>query len=98
MDRHNIDDAIKKVTILYDQCKETLELLNKVQNDELYVSIIIPFGDDGIKITNWIFENNIVAKWQSFDVCITDTVIRLSITGFNFRNKEDAMAFKLRWL
>lgn len=95
-----LDNGFGQVNQVYNACKSTLDELNKLQNDELFVSIDVTVNSKHVEkeVNEWIFENNIVAKWQIFNFSISNTEVKLSITGFKFRNKEDAMAFKLRWL
>ena len=96
----NLNSAVKQVSQVHDASKLVLDELNKLQNDELFVSIDVTFNSNHVarEVNEWIFENDIVAKWQTFDFNVPDTESKFVVTGYKFRNVEDAMAFKVRWI
>ena len=92
-----IDKAFNVVRLVYESCETSLEKLNELQNDELFISLEVIFDSDLQKINNWLFENDIVAKKEKFQFKIPHTDVEFVISGYRFRNVEHAMAFKLRW-
>ena len=89
--------AHEEVCVVHDACRLSLEKLNELQNDELFVSLEIVFDSEAIKMDDWIFENNIVGKRVTYRFDVPHTELCFTITGYKFRNTEHAMAFKLMW-
>lgn len=85
--KQNIDGAIKTAT--------------EIKNDPLFVSFDISTDNQRNKMTQikrWFRQNNISA---TFDIILPldgYSNNKIDVPGYKFKNEEDAMAFKLRWI
>ena len=96
-----IDDKLGELIRNRDACDDATKIIRDLQNDPYFVFFEQDpeeVDDDSLeKINEWFFENDIVRKFEAIIMGDVPGMGAFAVSGFRFRNTEDAAAFKLTW-